>query len=379
MYEAANKSGKVDSSHLGTAMSSQNQGNPTCWSDPDYANANIDCAPDQVCDTKDFSKLGFPTGVGVCVYKKNATPPGDTGGLAPETNCGAGAVQGAACGGYYSNYTDALGYTCQSVTINSGGHVNQSTMACLPDMVAGLGIYETPISSGAPLYTGTGSELNPEWQAAAQWATGNGTTPGLPFYEYFSKACPRAYAWTYDDNAGGLSCNSSAPGGKNKNVSFTIEFGPKSEPPEPTPTATATPSPTPTPTSTPTPTPTPTPDPSGVHCTPNVYLSTNPAGTLAFGDVQVGKSVTLPLMVMNNEPAGTLNLTAKIRNREAEDFAVTGGTCTTGKKLNAGETCTYTLKLKGDTLDPGAAVSTDFVVTGSFGPGVCPGGDIQSV
>ncbi len=448
MYQAANKSGNVDMGHLGTAMSSQNQGNPTCWTDPGFAGANIDCAPDQVCDTKDFSTLGFPAGVGACVYKMRDAPTGDTGGLAPQIHCGAAADPGGAgdaCGGYYTAatpplYPDALGYTCNNVTINVGGYKSKSTLACLPafgpDSVVGLGTYETPLAvtpPQAPLYTGTGSEMNPEWLAAAQWATGNGTTPGRPFYEYFSKACPHAYAWTYDDNAGGLSCNSSATGGKNQNVNFTIEFGPKSEPPAPsvtptptatasstatatatstaatatataTPTATATATITATPTatstgatstatptatatttatstSTTTPTSTMTPSPSSTatpSCTPDIYLTTNPTSTLAFGDVQVGSSVTLPLMVTNNEPAGALNLTAKIRHRDVEDFAVTGGTCTTDKKLNAGETCTYKLRFKGNKHDQGAGVSTDFVVTGRFGPAVCPMGDIQS-
>ena len=129
-----------------------------------------------------------------------------------------------------------------------------------------------------------------------------------------------------------------------------------------------------------TPTTTPTPSSSATpHCTPNIYLSTTPSGTLPFGAVQAGKSVTLPLIVTNNEPAGALKLTAKIKHRDAEDFAVTGGTCTTTKKLNAGETCTYEIKLKGDKKDQGAGVSTDFVISGTFGPSVCPVGDIQSV
>ena len=115
------------------------------------------------------------------------------------------------------------------------------------------------------------------------------------------------------------------------------------------------------------------------HCTPNIYLSTTPNDTLAFGAVQAGKSVTLPLIVTNNEPAGGLKLTAKIKHRDAEDFAVTGGTCTTKKKLSAGETCTYEIKLKGDKKDQGAGVSTDFAISGTFGPSVCPVGDIQSV
>ena len=248
MYQAANKSGKVDMvmAHLGTALSSQNQGNPTCWTDPDFvSDANVDCTPDQICDTKDFSGLKFPAGVGVCVYKMDANPPGNKGGLAPQIHCGAPADPGAAgdaCGGYYTVPTgntpplfpEALGYTCHAVKITVDEYKSESALACLPAFgtgtVVGLGTYETPIAvtpPSAPLYTGTGSEMNPEWLAAAQWATGNGTTPGLPFYEHFSKACPHAYAWTYDDNAGGFACNSTAPGGKSQNVNFTIKFGPK--------------------------------------------------------------------------------------------------------------------------------------------------------
>src|SRR5262249_33674637 len=33
MYETANKSGLVDPNTIGTSMASQNQGNPTCWTD----------------------------------------------------------------------------------------------------------------------------------------------------------------------------------------------------------------------------------------------------------------------------------------------------------------------------------------------------------
>ena len=71
MYDTKNASGVVDTtpSHLGTAMSSQNQGNPLCWTDPTFADADIDCFPDQVCDTADFSTM-LPSGIGVCVYNQ---------------------------------------------------------------------------------------------------------------------------------------------------------------------------------------------------------------------------------------------------------------------------------------------------------------------
>src|SRR5271154_1822705 len=478
MYEAANKSDNVDS-HTGTALSSQNQGNPTCWKDTAFVNdPDVDCAPDQVCDTLDASTLGSPTGVGICVYQKTLTPPGDTGGLSPQTNCSA---QGDACGGYYNaGYSAALGYTCNDVTITKGGYKKAAAKACVPAFdpaTVGLGDYETTtIPPMTPLYTGTGSELNPEWLAAAQWATGNGTTAGKPFYEFFSKACPHAYAWTYDDNAGGLACDTSTTsGGSNQTVNFTVKFGPGSGPPAPsvtptatptasptatatatatvtatgtatatatatatssatatptvtatatptatstsatstptvtatatatatgtatptatatatgtatptvTPTATVTSTPTATSTATPTTTATPTATPTGTPgCTPDfVYLTTNPAGTLAFGDVPPKGSVRMSLMVTNGEPSATLKLSEKIQTADAKDFSVVGGSCTTTKKkLKAGETCTYKIKLKGNKSDQGDAVNTDFVVTGMFNPGVCPAGDVQTV
>ncbi len=267
MYQSTDESGLVNP-NTGTALSSQNQGNPVCWTHPGFANSNVDCTPDQVCDTADFKTLGFPKGVGVCVYKKAFTPPGIPGGLVPQIHCGAAADPGKvgdACGGYYTAnspplYPDALGYTCHSVNITVGGHNAKNVLACLPafgaDAVVGLGDYETASEAGhSPLFTGSGSMVNPEWHAAAKWATGNGTKPGKPFYEYFSRACPHAYAWTYDDNAGGLSCNSAAPGGNSENVNFTIAFGPPSSlVPTPTATPTATASSTATATSAATPT-----------------------------------------------------------------------------------------------------------------------------
>ena len=124
-----------------------------------------------------------------------------------------------------------------------------------------------------------------------------------------------------------------------------------------------------------------TPTPSGTatpHCVPNVYLTTNPEGTLAFGNVTVKKSVTLPLMVTNNEPAGALNLTETITGGNSNDFSVNGGSCTTINKLKAGQTCTYKVTLKGKKKTLGA-VNANLQVTGTFRPGVCPKGDVQSV
>ncbi len=89
-------------------------------------------------------------------------------------------------------------------------------------------------------------------------------------------------------------------------------------------------------------------------------------------------TVTLPLTVTNNEPAGTLTLSTTIRHRNPGDFAVTGGTCKTNNKLGAGSSCTYQVTLTGHKRDVGA-VSTDFTITGKFGAKVCPSGDVQSV
>ncbi len=456
MYAASNQSGNVDRNHKGTAMSSQNQANPVCWTDPDL-DASIDCLPNQTCDTTDFASLGFPPDMGVCVYNSASMPPGDTGGLAPQHHCGAATDPGAAgdaCGNYAYvgppymtlNYPDAQGYTCQDVTITQAGYDSVATMACIPAVnpsatptpVAGLGTYATPAISGAALYNGYAAPVNPEWLAAAVQAGG-----GTPFYKAFSKACPHAYAWTYDDNAGGFSCNNvSAAGGDNQQVNFTVAFGLTGGTPTPTatstasftptatvtatatsgptttatstatatgsatPTATATATVTATPTATATATstttitptatvtatasstpsatqtPTMTPSPTGTatpDCVHNFFLTTNPAGTLAFGDVEPKQSVKLPLMVTNNEPlGGELKLSTKIQNGDAKDFSVSGGNCTTINRLQPGQTCTYELKLKGSKKTPGA-VNANLLITGKFRQGVCPKGDVQSV
>jgi hypothetical protein len=148
-----------------------------------------------------------------------------------------------------------------------------------------------------------------------------------------------------------------------------------------TPTATITSTPTASSTATPTTTATPTATPTGTPgCTPDfAYMSTNPDGTLAFGDVPPRGSVTMTLMVTNGEPSATLKLSEKIQTADAKDFSVVGGTCTTTKKkLKAGDTCNYKIKLKGNRSDQGDAVNTNFVITGMYNPGVCPAGDVQT-
>jgi hypothetical protein len=109
------------------------------------------------------------------------------------------------------------------------------------------------------------------------------------------------------------------------------------------------------------------------------YLTTSPAGTLAFGNVDAGGWVSSKLTVKNLEPpVGSLSLTAKMLNGYPNDFSVTGGNCTTIARLAAGQTCTYKLKLvpKGKHL---GAVNTNLRIVGTLRPGVCPAGDTQTV
>jgi hypothetical protein len=443
MYDAANDSGVVSSSHVGVTMFSGNQGTPTCW-------GGIDCAPGESCliGPTNSGITGLPSYVGICATSNQGGIP--TG--LPVTDCNSTGDIGSHCGGYPSSPV----YTCVAATGVSTG------VACLPAFdppTSGLGTFDS--SSG--FFDGTGAPLNPEWEAAALWASGNGQDRGKkPYYETFSNACPHQYAWTYDDHTGGLACNGYP-------LAFTVTFGALSSSsatatPSPTttatasatasatptatathtrtstptgtataatstvtstptatatatatptttstatatpttsststatptatatststasltPTATATITATPTLTATPSATPTMTPSPSGTAtpgCVPNVYLSTNPAGTLAFGNVTVKKSVTLPLMVTNNEPAGSLNLTSNITGRNANDFSVTGGSCTTINRLKAGQTCSYQVSLKAKKNVLGA-VNANLQVTGKFRQGVCPMGDVQSV
>jgi hypothetical protein len=309
---------------------------------------------------------GFPSDVGICNVSGK---------------CGAATV-GQPCGQYLGNDGgQAYGYTCVSTTSSD------VPTACVPSVLdanVGLGTFTSPF------YSGEGGLLNPEWQAAAIVAGG-----GTPFYQTVTNACPNQYPFQYDDNSGGFNCT--------QDVNYTVTFGGISGSPTatPTPTATATPTPTatstssatptatptPTPTatttatssSTPTPTSTPTPNPAPTpQCTPSfAYLSAKPPGTLAFGVVAVKGSVTLPLTVTNLEPAGALNLSAKIVTGNASDFSITGGNCQFNGKLDEGQTCTYNLTLKGRKRDAGSAVKSTIVITGRFNPGVCPAGDIQ--
>jgi hypothetical protein len=86
----------------------------------------------------------------------------------------------------------------------------------------------------------------------------------------------------------------------------------------------------------------------------------------------------VPLMVTNNEPAGSLDLSTTITGADANDFSVTGGNCKTIERLQSGATCTYQVTLKAKPKILGA-VNANLEITGKFRPGVCPKGDVQNV
>ncbi|MGH8012266.1 MAG: thaumatin family protein [Candidatus Binataceae bacterium] len=190
----------------GTAMSSGNQGNPTCWGDSD-------CLPGQTCEMPGKGGIpdSFPFGVGVCATN---------GVFSPQINCSSQSDVGKGCGGYSNlGYPNALGYTC----ISTGA--GASDVACVPAYnppVSGLGTQES-VSGQPPLLTGVGSFINRDWLTAATQA-GGGTTP---YYETFAAACPNQYGFSYDDFAGDLQCLSNGP------INFTLTFGSPLEPPPP--------------------------------------------------------------------------------------------------------------------------------------------------
>jgi Thaumatin family len=445
MYAASNQSKNVDPDHFETAMASPNQANATCWSDPNSPNPNLDCPPGQLCDTTDVASLGFPANVGVCLYPKSTAPAAFVGGLTPFKDCSQASQEGNACGNY-SGYLESLGYTCHQVKITVGGWTNTSNptgtagFACVPPVGSvqsspcpggdgeganaqegvGLGCYDAP-SGLAALYSGSGGPSNPEWNAAALWASGNGSSAGAkPFYEYFSQACPYIYGWTYDDVAGGFSCLTSGQGGNNQTVNFLVSFGLASPRPTATPTATptstatatatatptasptssatatatatATPTatitasatPTPTPTATPTSTasatatatPTATPTPSStVHCTPNFFMY-SPSGTTVFPSLAYPNGATRHVSIYNGAGA-TLTLRAKFKTGPTADFRITGGSCTTNNKLQNESTCDYLVTFKPLRKQAAGAVVSNLVVKGAFNSGVCPAGDHQ--
>ncbi len=228
MYDAANDSGAVSAGNLGVTMFSGNQGSPTCWGD-------IDCAPGEEClvGPTVTGIAGLPSWVGICA-KANG---GGTPTVQPPNDCASTSDKGNHCGGYSSSPV----YTCVAATgVNTRVACLPlgSNATTLPAPIVGLGSYD----SISGFFEGTGSPLNPEWEAAALWAAGDGTNAGdTPYYEIFSNACPHQYAWTYDDHTGGLACNGYP-------IAFEVAFGQLTA--SPTPTATNTPSSTPTATAT---------------------------------------------------------------------------------------------------------------------------------
>jgi Thaumatin family len=214
MYDAANDSGIAVANPIGVTMFSGNQGTPTCWGD-------IDCAPGEVCligpTSTGISTL--PSYVGICATSN----PGGVPISLPVTDCNSISDLNQHCGGYPNSPV----YTCVAASGVSSG------VACLPKHnppIAGIGTLDS--SSG--FFTGIGAPINPEWQAAALWAAGNGSTAGTtPYYETFSNACPHQYAWTYDDHTGGLACNGYP-------LAFTVTFGLLGASPSATPTASPT-------------------------------------------------------------------------------------------------------------------------------------------
>ncbi len=205
MYTAANKSGKGTNagSDIGAAMSSGNQGTPTCW-------GNADCLPSETCEMGVIS--GFPAGLGICASSTSPT-------FQPQINCSGASDVGNACGGYEgAGYPNAQGDVCEAATLT--GPLNGTYYVCVPPYnpaINGMGSPQTPTGGGTTLFTGPACPANPEWLTAATNA-GGGTTP---WYETFSNACPHQYGWQYDDHAGDIGCT---PGGTTP-TDMTVTFG----------------------------------------------------------------------------------------------------------------------------------------------------------
>ncbi len=303
MYSAKNLSGFVDpiAADIGISMASGLQGTALCWDD-------LECLSGQTCDLG-VLPAGYPTTIGIC------------SGQAPATNCQTTQDIGNQCGNYFSaGFNNALGYTCVAL-----GGPDNGQVACVPPNTAGLGAGPNSASGQADLYAGAAGLSNPEWMAAAMQA-GNGIEP---YFETFSKACPREYAWQYDDYAGGLDCDS---GGQT--VNFTVTFGPTtSASPTATPTGTATA--TPNGTTTPTPVSTPTLTIGGSQ----IVAGSPP--TLPFPAVAAGRTAYAKFKVVNTGNTVTgFNLSTALSGSNPGDFRVRRSGCTTsGVRRN--RTCTY--------------------------------------
>jgi len=415
MFGNVNTSGSFDPSHQGDTMISLDGGTFLCWGDKD-------CPPSDKCLLGSASGItNFPSYVGICVNSSS----GEGDQPAPANCTSSSTPTGQDCGQY-----EGMGaFTCVSATTTQGD-------ACVPNFdppIIGFGTYD----STTGFYTGVGGFPNPEWVYAALVVSGGsqsdpwGTTP---FYRTFSDACPYEYQYPYDDHAGSFTCQtditspvtvtfglsgptttatptatatSSAtatatatstssststltPTATATTTATATPTGTSSTTPTATATATLTPTATATMTAsatssaTPTATPTMTPSPTGTatpNCNLNFDLTTNPAGTLAFGDVSANVPVTLPLTVTNEAsspfPVGTLSLSWKIQDivkkGGASDFKVTGGSCTKNKKLKNDSSCTYNVRLKAKKSNEGKALNAQLLITGQFVQKVCPG------
>lgn len=211
-------------------QASSNQGTPTAF-------AQSDCFPGTTFVIPTYpSGYAPPSGQGVCLYTTppQSTIPGfnDYGWSdfpsGTTKNCST-LADGTACGGYLTGqadqggtgyYTNAMGYTCRTVTYPISQSQTQAAHLCLPPTTSGLGTCTFDTLNQKPLYSGVGGVTNASWLTAGLQA-GGGTTP---YYSTFRAACGQAYAWQYDDAASGFACSSPALSGGNTLSGFAVTF-----------------------------------------------------------------------------------------------------------------------------------------------------------
>ncbi|HXR25079.1 MAG TPA: choice-of-anchor D domain-containing protein [Candidatus Binataceae bacterium] len=104
--------------------------------------------------------------------------------------------------------------------------------------------------------------------------------------------------------------------------------------PAPTPTPTPKPTPTPTPAPKPTPTPTPTPTPGPLTASPT---------SISFGGVKVNHSSTTSSVKLSN-PGSVTTTISSAKLTVGTDFTIASSTCTAGKTLAKGASCTVGVK-----------------------------------
>jgi hypothetical protein len=234
-----------------------------------------------------------------------------------------------------------------------------------------------------------GGPLNPQWRDANKKAG--------DYNIVFKAACPTTYPYQYDDPTATMQCQQSAVGftdgadntAEIASLGYTVTFcpavgmaSPTATPPSTatptasatsgtpmaTPTAMVTPtaSPAHTPIKTPTPTHTATATATATHLptsTPGatpVPLTTNPIGTLAFGSVQVGESLTKDLTVINSSSVG-FTFTTRNENNQTAQFEVTGGSSCHTSGVDPSSTCIFSLKFTPKTAGHGE--ETTFIIT----------------